>query len=467
MSGVGGVRAFSTETIATDVLHEMARTLRHRGPDGSSVWVGPDVGLAHTQLTIVGDEHPAQPMLSVDGRWAIALDGVIVNHQHLRTCLDYPFRTQSDAEVVLAGLTLEGISFVERLQGHFAFVAHDLRTATTHLVRDRLGTRPLHYRHIPGGIAFGSEIKALLSTGPAPTVDHRSLDAYLRYRGVPGPDTLFEGVKEVRPAHRVSIMPRGHVEEGRYWTLPESDPDDVWQAGDAIEAVRDGLREAVRSALAAGGPVGAHLTGALDSSLIVAEVQRLLGDEPVHTFSSSFDGRSGDESAWTRRVGSLLGTVHHDVRVHRTDMEDLWSRLTWHREAPVTEPADLAAYVLARAAREHVPVLLSADGGDELFGRHPHHRLTRFAERSAALPSLLRSRVSAPPRDSSEPPSPLRSASDCSAAARPRSASRRRHWAATPPTARSVTTCSTRFLTMSSRAGTGCPWQPRWSSAPS
>ena len=396
MSGICGVRAFSAEAFAPDALREMAKTLHHRGPDGSSVWVGPDVGLAHTHLAITDVKHSHQPMLSVDGRWVIALDGVIVNRESLRVRLDYLFRTRGDAEVVVAGLTREGISFVERLHGQFALVAHDLRTATTHLVRDRLGILPLHYRHIPGGIAFGSEIKALLTVGPAPQVDHHSLDAYLGSQVVPAPDTLFEGVKQVRPAHRVSIMSRGHLEESHYWAPPECDPEGVWSAGDAIEAVGDGVREAVRAALAADVPVGAHLSGGVDSSLVVARMQQLRGDESVHTFSSTFDEHPGDESAWIRRISSMLGTEHHEVPLRAADFEDLWSRLTWHRDAPVTEPADVAAYAVARAAREHVQVVLSADGGDELFAPHRQHRLARFAQRSAALPSLLRSRLATP-----------------------------------------------------------------------
>lgn len=396
MSGIGGVRAFAAGVVAHDALREMAETLHHRGPDASSVWLGPDIGLAHTRLAIIDVAHSHQPMHSADGRWVLAFDGEILNHESLRAQLDYPFRTRGDTEVVVAGLALEGISFVERLHGQFALVAHDLRTATTHLVRDRLGVKPLYYRHVPGGIAFGSEIKALLKVGPAPEVDHRSLDAFLEARVVAAPDTLFEGVKKVAPASRVSIMPRGHLEETHYWTPPECDPDGYWSSGDAIEAVRDGVREAVRAALVADVPVGAHLSGGLESCLVVAQMQELRGDDPVHTFSAGLDTQSPDELAWTRRASALLGTEHHEVALSAADFEDLWTRLTWHRDAPITEPSDVATYGLARAAREHVRVVLTDAGGDELFGGHAANRLARLAERSSVLPALIRSRVSAP-----------------------------------------------------------------------
>lgn len=395
MAGIGGVRVFSAGAFAADALHEMAELMHHRGPDGSGVWVGPDVGLAHTRLAIIDVEHSHQPMHSADGRWVLAFNGEIVNHESLRAHLDYPFRTRGDTEVVVAGLALDGISFVERLQGQFAFVAHDLRTDTTHLVRDRLGILPLYYRHVPGGIAFASEVKALLAVGPPPQVDHRSLDAYLGLGGVPAPDTLFEGVKKVRPAHRVSILPRAHLEDAHYWAPPEMDPDGTWSTGDAIEAVGDGVREAVRSALVADVPVGAFLSGGLDSSLIVAQVQQLRPDEPLHTFSAGFGDPPQDLLTRARRVSDLLGTQHHEVQVRTTDFEDLWGRLTWYRDAPISEPADVAVHGLARAAREHVRVVLSGEGGDELFGGYPEYRFARLAERSTMLPERLRSGLAA------------------------------------------------------------------------
>ncbi|NYE35510.1 asparagine synthase (glutamine-hydrolyzing) [Nocardioides cavernae] len=392
MGGIAGVRVFSGDGVAEATLVEMAERLRHRGPDASGTWVGPDVGLAHARLAIIDDEHARQPMLSADGRWALVLDGEILNHESLRTHLDHPFRTRGDAEVVLAGLALEGISFVERLRGQFAFVAHDLRTGATHLVRDRLGILPLHYRHVPGGLAFASEVKALLVVGPAAALDHRSLDAFLATRTVPAPDTLFEGVKKVRPAHRVAISAGGHVEEVPYWVPPECDPDGTWSAGDAVEAVGDGVREAVRTALAADVPLGVHLSGGLDSSLVAAQAQQLRGDDHLHSFAVASDG----ETDPARRVADLLGTRHHEVAVRADELDALWTRLTWHRDAPIAETEDVEAFALARAAREHVGVVLSGDGGDELFGGHGRYRYARLAERAHVLPALVRTGLAGP-----------------------------------------------------------------------
>ncbi len=399
MGGIAGVRVLSQGAVAPETLREMAEHLRHRGPDGSGTWIGEDVGLAHARLAIIDGDHGQQPLLSADGRWALVLDGEVLNHESLRAQLDYPFRTRGDAEVVLAGLATAGIGFVGQLRGQFAFAAHDRVTGTTHLVRDRLGILPLHYRRVPGGIAFASEVKALLAVGPPPRVDHRSLDDYLGTRSVSAPDTLFEGVKKVRPAHRVALLPGGHIEEVHYWTPPECDAEGTWSQSDAIEAVGDGVREAVRSAFAADVPVGAHLSGELACSLVVAQAQELR-DDPLHTFSVGFGGgtadSAGDDVAPARRVAELLGTRHHEVLVQPHELEELWTRLTWHRDAPIGDLADVAAFALARAAREHVGVIVSGHGADELFGGHGRYRFAHLAERSHALPLRVRTAVAGP-----------------------------------------------------------------------
>lgn len=397
MGGIAGIRVVGEGSVAPDVLREMAALLRHRGPDASGTWVGPDVGLAHTRLAVDDGADPDQdqPLTSSDGRWTLVLDGEVLNRGSLRTRLgDRSTRSGSDADVVLAGLALEGISFVERLHGQFAFVAHDARTGTTHLVRDRLGICPLHYRQVPGGVAFASEVKALLVVGDPVGVDPTSLDAYLATRTVPAPATLFAGVRKVRPAHRVAIGPRGHLEEVAWWVPPACDPEGTWSAADAVEAVGDGVRESVRSALAVDAPVGVELdtggpegrAGLLASSLVAAHAQQQRGEQDggqdVQTFAvAPVPGQ--DDTA--RRVADLLGTRHHEVEVRPEELDELWTRLTWHRDAPIAEARDVAAFALARAAREHVGVVLSGDGGDELFGGHGRYRFAQLAERSHLL----------------------------------------------------------------------------------
>lgn len=393
MCGVAGVRSIKGNTPSQLLLDEMVRRLQHRGPDESATWVGPGIGLAHTRLSIIDVAGSHQPMHSADGRWVLAFNGEIFNHAALRSTLDYPFRTRGDTEVIVAGLALEGIDFVTRLQGQFAFVAHDLETHTTHLVRDRLGILPLYYRPLPGdrAYAFGSEIKALLASGPRPEVDAESLDSYLAARSVPAPHTLFAGVSKLPAAHRAWIDPDGELRTARYWTPPAADPPGTWGTKEAVDAVADGVRRAVEASLVADVPVGAYLSGGVDSSLIVAQMQGLRGDQKVTTFAAGFGDPRHDELPWARRVSELVGTDHREVHLRESDFEDLWRRLTWHRDAPISEPADIAVYGLAREARQHVRVVLSGEGGDELFGGYPKHRYVAASERLAAIPHAVRS----------------------------------------------------------------------------
>lgn len=395
MCGVAGVRAFDGTSPSQPLLDEMVRLMHHRGPDESATWAGPGIGLAHTRLSIIDVAGSHQPMHSADGRWVLAFNGEIFNHATLRPTLDYPFRTRGDTEVIVAGLAVEGIDFVERLQGQFAFVAHDLVTQTTHLVRDRLGILPLYYRSLGGGDAyvFGSEIKALLACGPRPEVDPESLDSYLAARSVPAPHTLFAGVSKLAAAHRAWIGPDGELRTTRYWAPPAADPPGTWEPAEAVASVADGVRHAVESSLVADVPVGAYLSGGVDSSLIVAQMQQLLGGQPVTTFAAGFGDPRNDELPWARRVSELVGTDHHEVHLRASDFEELWPRLTWHRDAPISEPSDIAVYGLALEARQHVRVVLSGEGGDELFGGYPKHRFVATAERLAAIPHHVRGPV--------------------------------------------------------------------------
>lgn len=396
MCGFAGIRTLGEGSLHPEPLDRMAELLHHRGPDESATWIGGRIGLAHTRLAIIDLAASHQPMHSADGRWVVAFNGEIFNHDELRRLLDYPFRTHGDTEVLVAGLALHGIDFVERLRGQFAFAAHDLRDNTTHLVRDRLGVLPLYHRRVPEGIVFGSEVKALLAVGPPPSVDLASLDAYLGSRAVPSPHTLFEGVAKLPPAHRAVVDAQGRMDLVRYWEPPVADPESRWTPARAVDAVEDGVRDAVRAALVADVPLGSYLSGGVDSSLIVAMLTELRGDAPVQTFSAGFGDPRHDELPWARRVSDLLGTQHHEVQVREADFEEQWSRLTWHRDAPVSEPADIAVHALARSAREHVGVVLSGEGGDELFAGYPKYRYARAAERLTRLPGSVRAGVIGP-----------------------------------------------------------------------
>ena len=391
MCGIAGILRFDQGPVDGGVLAAMARTLAHRGPDDHGVWQTPGVGFAHTRLSIIDLGGSRQPMQSADGRWVITFNGEIFNYRALRASLTYPFRTDGDTEVILAGVSRHGLPWIENLVGQFAFALHDLRLGTTHLVRDRLGVLPLYYLSTPQQLVFGSEIKAVLAGGTAqPGVDFLSLDAYLSGRSVPSPDTLFDGVKKLPPAHRATVTRAGQISLTRYWQPPAADPRGQWSPGAAVDAVDEAVTAAVDSALVADVPVGAYLSGGVDSSLIVAKIAALRPDRRVQTFAAGFGNPGTDELPWARRVSEHVGTDHHEVHVDARDFESLWPELTWHRDAPISEPADIAVYRLAQTAGQSVRVILSGEGGDELFAGYPKYRAARAVAAASALPAGLR-----------------------------------------------------------------------------
>lgn len=372
----------------------MARDLRHRGPDESSVWVGETLGLAHTRLSIIDLSASHQPMQSVDGTWTIAFNGEIFNFRELRKDLDYPFRTDGDTEVLLAGLTLHGIEFVRRLRGQFAFAAMHHASATLHLVRDRLGVLPLYYQEGSERIVFASEVKAIHTyVDEPPSVDPDSLDAYLTGRSVPAPFTLFRGVRKLQPGHRCEVGPSGESVIHRYWDLPPVERPKRVAMRELVDETDGAIRDAVEAALVADVPVGSYLSGGVDSSLIVAVMKDLRAGGPVETFAAGFGDPRFDELNWARRVSEYVGTSHHEVVVRPSDFVSQWPKLTWHRDAPVSEPADMAVFRLAELARRHVTVVLSGEGGDELFGGYPKYRFAPWMAAARRVPAPLRSAV--------------------------------------------------------------------------
>lgn len=395
MCGIGGALVVKGQPLSIDALWAMARSLRHRGPDESSVWSNGDVGFAHTRLSIIDLAASHQPIHAVDGSWTLVFNGEIFNYRELRRELDYPFVTDGDTEVLLAGLVRHGVEFVARLRGQFAFAAYDHGTGTLHFVRDRLGVLPLYYQRTGDAIVFASEVKAIHSFDPrrTPGVDMDSLDAYLTGRSVPAPDTLFRDVAKLPPGHRCEVNRHGEIVVYRYWSLPAVDAVPHRDTATLVASTDMAIRDAVEATLVADVPVGSYLSGGVDSSLIVAIMKDLRGDAPVETFAAGFGDPRYDELAWARRVSDHVGTRHHEVEVRPDEFLMLWPKLTWHRDAPVSEPADMAVFRLAQLARQHVAVVLSGEGGDELFGGYPKYRFARWLRAARVAPASARAMV--------------------------------------------------------------------------
>ncbi len=395
MCGIVGIRRFDGQPVTEMALRAMSEQLTHRGPDGEGYWCSGPVGLGHRRLSIIDLAGSAQPMHSSDGRLHVTFNGEILNFSALRRSVPYPYRTQGDTEVLLAVFAAHGPDGVAHLHGQYAYALHDSSDGSTWLVRDRLGILPLYYYLDDRVLIFGSEVKALIAVLPVPLeVDHSSLGNYLAGRSVPAPHTLFKGIHKLPAGHRLRVLPDGRTELVRYWSIPEAEPTSDVSDGAAVSLVGDALERAVEEALVADVPVGAYLSGGVDSSLIVALMAKLRAGAGVETFSAGFGEPRLDELPFARQVSAALGTRHHEVTVTPSDFQELWPKLTRNRDAPLSEPADVAVYRLAALARERVKVVLSGEGSDELFAGYPKYRFAGLvAGADAMLPSWARMKV--------------------------------------------------------------------------
>lgn len=387
MCGIAGIHRTDGQPVDRDILFGMAASLKHRGPDDMGVWQGGSTGMAHTRLSIIDLQGSQQPMASPDGRLHLVFNGEILNYRELRGGLAYPFRTDGDTEVLLALFEKYGPSGVTRLRGQFAYAIHDAETGDTHLFRDRLGILPLFYYSDPRLFAFASEIKALFPVIPTPTVDHESLHDYLAHRAVPSPHTLIKGVRKLPQGHHLVVRADGSWKTDAYWELPARSGGGRVKPGEAVRLVDDALKASVREALVADVPVGVYLSGGVDSSLLTAMTRREHPDQVLHTFGAGFDDERYDESAWARKVAGLAGTTHHEVLITAEDFLGNWGHLSWHRDGPLSEPADVAIYRLAQLARTQVKVVLSGEGSDELFAGYPKYLFAGPTRWLGALPA--------------------------------------------------------------------------------
>ncbi len=383
------------------VAAAMTAALRHRGPDDSGVErVGP-VTLGMTRLSVIDITGGHQPLPSEDGSCSIVFNGEIYNFRELREQLEKEgrrFRTRTDTEVVLHAWMRWGEACVHRLRGMFAFAVLDRRRrpgsedALLFLARDRFGKKPLYYCAGPGRIVFASEIKALLEHPRVPRTARRTaIPDYLAYGYVPGPDTMFEGILELPPAH-VMRFSRGAAETERYWR-PGSDgravPGERPATAELVTRVSEAIDDAVRVRMVADIPLGAFLSGGLDSSLVVAAMTRHAAR--VTTFAIGFDGEpSFNELDHARAVARHLGTDHHELVV-RPDAVELLPRLVWHHDQPFGDSSAIPTYLVSQLARDHVGVALTGDGGDELFAGYERFVAARLSAGLEAVPGAVRS----------------------------------------------------------------------------
>jgi len=386
MCGIAGIRRLDGAPVDPQTLRRMAGELRHRGPDDMGFWVEGACGFAHARLSIIDLDGSRQPMSTPDNRKHVVFNGEILNYGELRCSLPYEFRTAGDTEVLLALYEKYGPMGVTRLRGQFAYVIHDVERRETHLFRDRLGILPLFYYSDNNIFAFASEMKALLPCVRSPEVDYDSLHDYFAHRAVASPFTLIKNIRKVPQGHHIVITANGSIRSTSYWELPKESCREKVASVRAIDRVDEALNASVKDALVADVPVGLYLSGGLDSSLLTALAGRA-HREQLHTFSASFADSQNDERMWARRVSNIVGTNHHEVTVTPADFLSNWAKLSWHRDGPLSEPADVAIFRLAELARNNVKVVLSGEGSDEIFGGYPKHVFANATRWAGAVPS--------------------------------------------------------------------------------
>jgi len=367
------------------LIRRMCDLLAHRGPDGAGTHVDGPVGLGHRRLAII-DLSPAarQPMASEDTRLWITYNGEVYNFRELRADLErrgHRFRSQSDTEVILAAYREFGVRCLDHLRGMYAFAIWDSEARTLFLARDRLGKKPLYYLLDGDGIAFASEPKAFLSDPSFKAEPNlEAISHYLTYQYVPSPLTAFRGIQKLPPAHCL-VVKNGTVSTERYWKLRYGPKRELTE-GEACEELLARLREAVRLRLISDVPLGALLSGGIDSSTVVALMAEQSASR-VKTFSIGFEEAAYDEREAAASVAARFGTEHHAFVV-RPDATALLPSLVWHYNEPFADSSAIPTYYLAQVTRPHVTVALSGDGGDEAFGgydRYVAHALACRADR--------------------------------------------------------------------------------------
>lgn len=401
MCGIAGAAwTDAAEFVADAPLNRALETIRHRGPDagGTRRFQSDDHGcvLGHRRLSIIDlSEHGQQPLSNEDGSVWVTFNGEIFNYRELREQLvarGHTFRTDTDTEVLVHLWEEHGPSLAEHLTGQFAFAIWDTDKRQLFLARDRMGQKPLYLSRNASSIAFASELKALLTLRPdARELDVRSMALYLTYQYVPAPRSIFAGIEKLNPGEcllweATPNTSEPYVVRRTYWTAPFAERGNSRSPEEWSCDLREALTESVRLRMRSDVPIGAFLSGGIDSS-ITAGLMQSLSDDPIHTFSIGFPQKQYDETHYAREAAERLGTNHHVHTVDPSALETLPS-LIWHYDEPFADSSAIPTMYVSRIARQHVTVALSGDGGDELFAGYNRYEAVRLASRIDAIPGL-------------------------------------------------------------------------------
>jgi asparagine synthase (glutamine-hydrolysing) len=376
----------------------MNDSLTHRGPDDHGIFVGRGMALGHRRLSIIDIDGGHQPMWDVERRIAVVFNGEIYNHRELRETLKragHHFETSSDTEVIVHAYREWGSGCLAHLAGMFAFCIFDKRNRTLFLARDRLGEKPLYYYRDGSRIVFASELKAFAEDPSIPRIMHPEAVAdYFSYHFVPGPKTIYQNIFKVQPGHAMYVDGDKVIEEP-YWDVDFSEPQSSMRLTTAIEQLDAALSNSVREKLRSDVPLGAFLSGGLDSSLILGLMAESSQDV-VKTFTMGFDEAAYDERAYAKETADFFKTEHHDQRL-TPSATDIFDKLVWHYDEPFGDASAIPTYYLSQFTRRNVVVALSGDGGDEVFAGYRRYVFARLEDKIRDhIPSTLRHRLLRP-----------------------------------------------------------------------
>jgi asparagine synthase (glutamine-hydrolysing) len=398
MCGICGVYGYGTdEPVDRTLVREMTAVITHRGPDDDGYHFDGSLGLGMRRLSIIDLEGGAQPIAADNGSWVV-FNGEIYNFQELRAELEahgHRFRTRTDTETIVRGYEQWGFSVLERLNGIFGIALWDARERTLLLARDPYGVKPLYYRDDGATVAFGSEIRSILCSPEVPrSVDSDALDAFLTFTFVPSPATAFDGISKLPPGHALVCTSDGCRLRRFHFAVPEHldrrDEDSL------VAELQDLIEAAVHRQMVADVPVGALLSGGVDSTAVATIMSRVAA-EPIDTFTVGFSGGSAlDELGYARETARRIRSRHHELVITAGEYADFLPRSVWHLEDLVATDSTLAYYKVCEMARRTVKVVLSGQGADEPFAGYPRHLGERYGWVLRGLPAVVQANVVRP-----------------------------------------------------------------------
>ena len=391
MCGIAGILSLDGRPVAADEIRSMCDAMVHRGPDDHGIFVDPDVGLGMRRLSIIDLENGKQPISNEDGSIRAVFNGEIYNFPALRRQLSargHQLATRSDTEVLVHLYEDFGAGMVNHLRGMFAFALWDGNTKQLFLGRDRLGIKPLYYVHIGERLIFASELKAILQLSDVDRqVDWNAVDYLFRTLTTPASQSVIRGIRKLEPAHMLSAGPNRPTRISRYWDVA-FEPNRHSGEQSLVEELREKIDESVRMHMVSDVPIGAFLSGGIDSSSVVAHMVRH-SDRRVKTFSVGFEEASFNELPYARSVAQRFSTDHYEQILHAGTV-DLLDDIAWHLDEPFGDASAIPTFFVSRSAAKHVKVVLSGDGGDELFAGYDKYRVEQRERRYSRFPRAAR-----------------------------------------------------------------------------